>query len=106
MKVEDEGLLDEFRQKRFCERCQTPLRYQAHPHHIHSRGAGRVDIRGNLIALGGAFDCNCHGLTHDGKIGREELLLLTALREGLTVESIVDEVHRLRRLDKDGREPR
>jgi len=33
------------------------------------------------------------------------LLLLTALREGLTVESIVDEVHRLRRLDKDGREP-
>jgi len=59
--------------------------------HIHSRGAGRVDIRGNLIALGGAFDCNCHGLTHDGKIGREELLLLTALREGLTVESIVDE---------------
>ena len=100
MKVFDDDLLWEFRRKRTCEYCKHPLHYYAHPHHVHSRGAGRVDISCNLIALGAAFDCNCHGRVHSGSIERMEILTIVARREGKTIEEIEQEVWRLRRADK------
>lgn len=60
----------------------------------------RLDVRINLVALCAAFSggANCHYSAHySGKPSRAELLEVVALREGRTVESIVDEMNELRR---------
>ncbi len=106
MRVVDEDCLKLFREKPRCELCGRALYARAHPHHIHSRGAGRLDIPINLISLGGYVDCNCHGAAHAGKVTRDALQAIAARREGVTVEAAIDEVHRIRRADKNGEEPR
>jgi hypothetical protein len=93
----DEALLEEFRAKRRCEWCGRKLRHRPQPHHIFSRGAGRLDVRCNLIALGGAADCGCHDLVHVGKPLRRQLLAVAAGREGMTVIQAEQLVWRLRR---------
>jgi hypothetical protein len=93
----DEGLLDGFRAKRHCEWCGRKLGHRPHAHHIHSRGAGRVDVAVNVVALGCAFDCNCHGRAHAGEIGRRQLLAVAARREGMTVRDAEELIWRLRR---------
>ena len=94
MRLKDPELLAFFRATIRCEWCGVPLCHPAHPHHIISRGAGGPDIPENLIALGGPWDCNCHGEHHAGhRPIRCDLWALVAHREGKSqaeVRSIVN----------------
>ncbi len=94
MKVIDSQLLKRVKEAVRCEWCHRPTPDGADPHHIHSRGAGRLDIRENLCSL-----CRwCHSSNHNGKEPtRAQLLDMVAKREGTTAEAIVEKVHRLRR---------
>ena len=96
MKIIDEQLLQEFREKTSCEWCKRRIFTGLQPHHIFTRGAGRLDIRCNLVAL-----CIvCHGEVHAGVIMREDLLTIVAVREGTPQDEIEREIYRLRRLRK------
>lgn len=100
MRIEDEPLLERFRNRLFCEGCGVALRWPAEPHHIFGKGHGgafRLDVEINLVALGGRFDCNCHRKYHDGggEAGREKFLARVAERTGRTVESIRSEIEGL-----------
>jgi hypothetical protein len=65
-------------------------------HHIYSKGAGRVDIAGNLVSL-----CRvCHALTHSGAVSRFDLLTMAANREGLRQDEITAAVYAIRRHPK------
>ena len=93
MKHEDEALLQEFRVKCICERCGKRVWTGLDPHHLLSKGAGRVDIRCNLAAL-----CReCHNLVHSNPDELANLFQRVADREGMTVEAIKEEVWRIRR---------
>ncbi len=97
MRIVNEDLLIEFRRKIRCEYCKELYRTGLDPHHISSRGAGRLDLPINIVAL-----CRkCHTSSHAGKSPlRSELLAIVAEREHCTVEWIRDEIHRLLRTDK------
>lgn len=103
MKLVNEDLLDTFRKAPRCEYCLAPNIHGLDPAHIYSRGAGRVDIPENLVAL-----CRrCHsaqGARNGPSI--KDLELLAALRLGIMPEDIFPEVCRIRRLTKEGKEPR
>jgi hypothetical protein len=100
VRIVDEKLLASFRGG-WCEWCRTAV--AVHAHHLYSRGAGRCDVRENVVSLC-AVD---HANTHNGKSPtREQLLELVAAREGTTAAKIVTKIQRLRRLDKDGKEPK
>ncbi len=91
-----------------CELCGHACR-SLEVHHIFARGMGAAnhhDHGWNLIALGGPWDCNHHGLAENGKVKRAELIAKVARREQLSAAEVLAELLRLRRLDKDGREPR
>lgn len=93
MAIVNEELLAEFRRKPQCEYCHKRTRTGLDPHHIFSRGAGRVDDRYNLIAL-----CRvCHVRFHGGLIRRGDLLAIVARREGVTPESCEQHVYDMRR---------
>jgi hypothetical protein len=79
MKLVDEPLLDEFRGPGVCELCQVKVR-DRRPHHLMSRGAGRVDIRCNLAAL--CFIC--HRAVHDNYEAKVKLWKIVEKREGKT----------------------
>lgn len=93
MKIVNKELLREFSAKRRCEYCKSPVD-GCDPHHIHSKGAGRVDIAENIAAL-----CrSCHASAHaNGSPSRDELLAIAAKREGTTPDAIVNKVYRIRR---------
>ncbi len=95
MRVIDNRLLQTFRDKEQCERCGRRTFVQ--PHHIFGRGqesCRRVDLPVSLIAL-----CvTCHDRVHWGRISRENLLEIVARREKTTVDAILTEIYRLRRL--------
>lgn len=94
MKIVDDALLLDFRLTFRCEVCKKAR--DVDPHHVFSRGSGRLDIAINLISL-----CRgCHNLTHAGKVKREQILAIVARREGWTPEDIEIEIWRLRRLPK------
>ncbi len=102
MKVIDNDLLNEFRHAGICEFCLRRVTNRE-PHHIIGRGMGggrRMDVRINLISLCAEFSggAHCHTLVHVGRIGREKLLAVVARREGLSVDALERELHRLRRL--------
>ncbi len=86
-----------------CEWCKRPAWGGTQAHHIHSRGAGQLDIRINLIGL--CVECH-HAVHNTGEITRFDLLAVVAVRERWNQDAIVAEVHRLRRCDKWGRERR
>lgn len=98
MKIIDEALLQEFRDKQRCEWCGRVGIVQ--PHHLWARGmggGGRLDVRINLIAL----CANCHSRHHQG--GRPlkcDLLADVAAREGMMQDDIEREIYRLRRARK------
>ncbi len=102
MKIIDEPTLDCFRGPGVCELCLKRVKNRD-PHHIHTRGAGRLDIRINLIALCTAFSGgdNCHQRAHDGHVPRDRLLAIVAKREGWKVEDIINTIWELRRAPKD-----
>ena len=89
MRIVDDALLAEFRAAWRCEVCGKPTPSGCDPMHCFSRGAGRLDIRQNLLA-----GCrSCHQANPDGR----KLLAIVAKREGTTVEAIKALVYRLRR---------
>lgn len=99
MIIKDAKLLKEFRTPGPCEWCGVWCA-KREPAHIFSVGAGRLDIRENLVALGSTpnFCCPCHTLSHNGKEPtREQLLEIAGKREGKTPEEITEKVWRLRR---------
>jgi hypothetical protein len=103
MIVKDEALLTEFRRKLFCELCGRFARNPVHPHHVLGKGHGggcRMDIRQNLIALGGPWDCNCHGKFHDGNISRVRILVAVANREGMLVGELEEFLWAVQRAPK------
>lgn len=97
MRIIDEDALDECRERWRCERCGKPTPSGCEPHHIFTRGAGRLDIRCNLIGLCRA----CHPEVQEGgKAARDECLLIVARRERMSIEDIEDIVNSLRRRPK------
>ena len=97
MKLVDERLLDKFRAAWRCEYCKRQMPSGCDPAHIFSRGAGRVDIAGNLIALCRWCHVKAHAKTEGVRITRQELLEIAARREGVAPEWVEDEVYRIRR---------
>jgi hypothetical protein len=97
MRIENENLLDWFRNAPKCEWCRKPTPAGCDPHHVRSRGAGRIDVRENLVSL-----CRvCHTIHHAGcEPTTEDLLEVVAKREGRTVESIRRKIDRLRNDDR------
>lgn len=67
------------------------------PAHILSRGAGRVDIRANILSL-----CRkCHSSSHDGgRPTQDDMLQRAAEREKCLPSDIQESVWYIRRLDK------
>lgn len=97
MTVINESLLDEFRAAPKCEWCLRLTPQGCDPAHVRSRGAGRVDVRENLVSL-----CRwCHRSNHDGNEPTTgQLLELVSRREGRSVESILRKVDRIRLDDR------
>lgn len=94
MTIVDDALLEQIRQQWLCELCGH--RRKVEPHHVWSRGAGRLDVSGNILAL-----CRpCHQLAHQGLIRRVALQLLVAHRERLSLEELEKHIFELRRRPK------
>lgn len=107
MRIVDEVCIRRIREQAGgrCEACGRDCRYKLTVHHIHSRGAGRVDIPENLIALGDVWDCNCHGKYHAASGVRRELMAITfltivAVREKTWPHLITEKVWLIRRSHK------
>jgi hypothetical protein len=111
MKIVNAALLKQFRTPGYCEICNFYV-IKREPHHLRRTGMGgngRLDVRVNLIALGGnlklpdgreRFLCRCHRLIHDGKIPAERVLSIVALREKCNPVEIEEVLHWMRRLVK------
>ena len=92
MKVINEALLKEIRERCRCEYCGKEVRTGLHPHHVKARGMGggfRLDIWANLLGVCPA----CHYAIHDGHISLESVLAAVALREGVTPDEIQHVIH-------------
>jgi hypothetical protein len=82
MKILNAKLLKEFRQPGYCELCHLYVKVRE-PHHLRAKGMGgngAIEIRINLIALGGSyklfdgrrrFSCQCHHDIHQRKNNRK-----------------------------------
>lgn len=94
MKLIDKDLLREFNEKTICEWCRRSFPGGLDAAHIFSRGAGRVDIRGNLVSL-----CReCHTRSHtSGVPSLWQLLEMAAKREGCSVDDIEAKIYAIRR---------
>jgi hypothetical protein len=91
--IHNEPLLSEFRRKTRCEWCGQNSRTGLDPHHIYTRGAGRLDIRLNLIAL-----CRlCHAEVHAGIVDKYSLVAVVAQREKTDYDTIERLIWHLRR---------
>lgn len=109
MMVRNRKLLKEFRTPGFCECCSFYMA-KREPHHLRSKGMGGngvLDIRINLISLGGIvklpddrerFLCRCHRLIHDAEISALCVLEIVAMREKTTPEVITEVMDWMRRL--------
>jgi hypothetical protein len=102
MMIENETLLDEFRTPGPCELCRR-FAQTREPHHIQCRGFGggqRLDIRVNLVSVGGSakkkgqsfrkFACHCHKLAQSYKIDTDYILAIVARREFVRMEEITE----------------
>jgi hypothetical protein len=83
-----------------CEYCQRPAFGGTHCAHIFSRGAGQVDIPGNLIGLCAPCHHDSHNMNNRRLITRYDLLRTAAEREGLEPSEIEDAVMAIRRHPK------
>lgn len=95
----------EYRTPGLCEVCRKPCRAKECVH-IFSVGAGRLDIRCNMVSCGSTpgFCCDCHSSNHqktNGKIViQEQLLEISAKREKCKAEDIEPVIWFIRRLDQ------
>ncbi len=101
MIIKDQALLREFSGLKFCEGCGQQAFCE--PHHITKRGMGggsRLDVRWNIVALGGAFFCGCHKKADAGQITKDTLYRVVASREGKTLLWVKNTIKRLLRAPK------
>jgi hypothetical protein len=92
--MKDNDVLAEFRSPGLCECCGLPCPDGRDPAHIFSRGAGRADIRENMVSLSRL----CHTRSHAGQSPRRwRLLIIAARREGTRPKAIRDKVYQIRR---------
>ena len=93
MIIESDTVLCEAIDRYCCEVCGSRLPQGSDPHHIFSKGAGRVDIPENIASL-----CRlCHNRAHAGQISRLLLLVIAGHRECLLTEDIEENVWTIRR---------
>lgn len=99
MRVVNERLLATYRTPGPCEACGRwcERREAAHYYARGMGGAGRMDVKENLLALGPVFACACHQNAHAGNIPRRTLLAIIAKREKMTVEALEEFLLALRR---------
>ena len=94
MKIVNLKLLAEFSRPGVCENCGKPCPDGRDPHHILTKGAGRVDIRENLCGLCRA----CHNGFHScGKPSAAKLFGISAKREGTTAQEAQAKIWEIRR---------
>lgn len=109
MKIMNSKLLKEFRRAGFCEWCNCYCLVRE-PHHLRTKGFGggsTLDVRINLISLGGSkklpdgrrrFFCRCHTSLQGDAHRAQEVLSIVALREKVRPEEITEVMDWLRRL--------
>ncbi len=95
----DKHLLRDMSKPGRCENCNRPCPDGLDPHHLWSKGAGRVDLAPNIVSI--CRDCH-NGFHASGKPSKTELVEIAAAREGMTPEEIEALVMAIRRMDKDG----
>lgn len=93
MKVINKGLLKEAAKPGLCECCGAPCPDGRDPHHLMTKGAGRVDVRSNIVSL-----CRvCHvGFHASGTPSFEALIVIAAMRDKTTPNAIMEMVYRIR----------
>lgn len=85
MRIVNEPLLEEFRALPECEFCGKPAGNAGlDACHIFSRGAGRVDIRCNLLGMHRL----CHSKTEKNPDCKKLLLVIASVREDVMIEDI------------------
>ncbi len=91
-------LMREFCAFHNCEYCGRKMKHGCDPAHIFSRGAGRVDWSGNLVAL-----CRgCHHASHMGKAPKKwRLMILASRRTGIDIHELQEALWFIRRLPKE-----
>ncbi len=102
MKIVNQPLIESYRTPGPCRFCGKKVRMRCAAH-IFSKGAGRVDIRCNLVQLGmdAVTDCDCHHNSHMGnKPTFDNLLRISAEDHKCRPEDIHQVVYFLRRMPK------
>ncbi len=104
MRIISPETLDRFRGPGRCSWCGKSCS-TTEGHHWRSRGAGRLDIRINLLRLGSSltFECPCHGILQGKKEHEAKVIELIAIREKTTPEAVETVVNMLLRLPKEPR---
>lgn len=100
MRIVDYALLERMGSSRVCEYCGRRLKHKGEVNHIISRGLGgghRMDIPLNLTLLGSPWDCGCHEAYHHGRIARDELVWIAAIREHYLFEDAWEELRAVQR---------
>lgn len=103
MRIINQPLIESFRTPGPCRWCHKDVRMLCAAH-IFSKGAGRVDLRCNLVQLGmdPLKDCSCHHDSHMGlKPTFEDLLAISAEDHKCRTEDIHQVVYFIRRLPKE-----
>lgn len=97
MLIEREDVLAELRQATECGWCKKPTPHGCDPHHLCTRGSGRVDAYFNLMPLCRA----CHTSHHAGNEPlREHLFAMQAVIWNCQQDDILCAVHMIRALPK------
>ncbi len=86
-----------------CGLCNKECRSRECAHYLaRGMGAGGIlDVTFNLIALGGAFGCNCHGRQHNGQVHPADLLAMISGREFMMKDDVLTRLERFRRAPKN-----
>ncbi len=99
MRIPDKELLAAIRAEKKCAWCGRPGYVEAA--HIFAKGMGnawQMDLRINVLPLGGFPGCCCHIESHRGRMSRSDLLAVVAARTGLLQREIETALFLLRRL--------
>lgn len=101
MIIRNERFLDTQRGPGFCEYCRKHVRSRS-PHHVFTRGSGRIDCRFTCLSLCDVFSggSSCHHRAHSGEIARADLELLLADINGVMQADVLSAVYLIRRLPK------